>query len=360
MRIGLAYNQRPQLAGSHDGGSHPSLDPTLTDVYVEWDDPETVHAVADALRAFGDVVLLEAIGDFATQLAEARPDFLFNMAEGWSGPNREAHVPAIAEFLGIPYLGSDPLTLGLTLHKGRAKEILAYRNIPTAPFVLVESARDLRVLGKVPFYPLFLKPAWEGSSKGISQDNYVETPAQAIKRARSLLKTYREPVIAEQYLAGEEFTVAIMGNGREAECLPLIRYRFDALPPSALPVMGYEAKWVWDQPGAHFDVLECPARISAQLARRIRHTALAAYHALGCRDWGRVDIRLDADGVPHVLEINPLPGIIPDPEAHSCFPAAAAAAGMSYEELIQRAAAIAWRRITGRELVPLDLVRAAV
>ena len=166
-----------------------------------------------------------------------------------------------------------------------------------------------------------------------------------------MLQTYGQPVLAESYLPGEEYTVAIMGNGREAQCLPIVRYRFDTLPDGALPIMGYEAKWLWDTDDRLAGLLECPATVSSKLAVQLREAALGAYGALGCRDWGRVDLRLDADGKPNVLEVNPLPGIIPDPKEHSCFPAAAAAAGLSYSELIQSLVRIAWRRLTGRELV---------
>jgi D-alanine-D-alanine ligase len=359
MRIGLAYNQRPELIGEspHSRPRHPA-DPTTTDAYVEWDDPATIAAVEHALRSLGEVIRLEAVDDFAARLRAARVDLLFNMAEGLSGPNREAHVPAIAEFLGVPYTASDPLTLSLTLHKARTKEILAFRRIPTAPFVLVTSDADAEALERLP-YPVFLKPAWEGSSKGVSVANLADTPTAARSRARELLVTYGEPVLAETFLPGDEFTVAILGNGPEADCLPLIRYRFDVLPPGVPPVMGYEAKWLWDTDERLAQILECPASVPPALARRIEETALAAYHALGCRDWARVDIRLDAAGVPNVLELNPLPGIIPDPAQHSCFPTAAAAAGMPYAQLIQTVARIAWKRLTGRELATAPLAGAA-
>ncbi|GIW52127.1 MAG: hypothetical protein KatS3mg081_1482 [Gemmatimonadales bacterium] len=255
MRIGLAYNQRPQPNG---------IDEPTTDRYVEWDDPNTIAAVEEALRVFGEVIRLEAIGDFPTRLAEARVDLLFNMAEGSSGPNREAHVPAIAEFLGVPYTASDPLTLGLALHKGRAKEVFLQRGIPTPPFVLVESELDLPLLdGAV--YPAFVKPAWEGSSKGISLDSYVQTPDEARRRALEMVERYGQPVLVEAYLPGEEFTVAILGNGRDAVCLPTIRYDFSGLPSGAIPIMGYEAKWVWDRKDSPLDILECPARIDSAL-----------------------------------------------------------------------------------------------
>ncbi|MDX1429402.1 MAG: hypothetical protein R3282_03895 [Rhodothermales bacterium] len=359
MRIGLAFNQRPNGTRSNRSARAAADVLETQDAYVEWDEPETIDAVVDALTFFGDVVRLEAIRDFPSRLRRARVDFLFNMAEGVRGPNRESHVPAIAEFLGIPYSASDPLSLALSLHKGRAKEIWAQRGLATAPFVLIESEADLPTLKRRRRYPMFLKPVWEGSSKGICQDNYCAKPGDAVARSRELLATYQEPVLAETYLPGEEFTAAILGNGDEADCLPLIRYRFEALPEGALPIMGYEAKWLWDKPDEPLDILECPAEISDDLADQLRKTALAAYRALGCRDWARVDLRLDGAGVPHVVEINPLPGIIPDPAANSCFPLAAAKAGLTYPELIQGVVGIAWKRLTGEELGVPTLAGAA-
>jgi D-alanine-D-alanine ligase len=348
MRIGLAYNQRPSTRSSDRDGLPVDLSVT-DDAFVEWDEPETIDAVARALRVFGEVVPLEAIDDFPQRLARARVDLLFNIAEGLSGPSREAHVPAIAEFLGVRYTASDPLTLTLALHKGRAKDAFAARGIPTAPYALLESDADLGRLDALT-YPVFLKPAWEGSSKGIAEANYAVDAATARRRARELLASYHEPVLAEAYLPGDEFTVAVLGNGSEARALPIIRYRFETLPDGALPIMGYEAKWVWDDRTQPLEVLECPARVPTGQAVVIADTALAAVRALGCRDWARVDVRLDAAGVPNVVEVNPLPGIIPNPADNSCFPCAARAAGLSYDDLIQRVTRIAWRRLTGEEL----------
>jgi D-alanine-D-alanine ligase len=348
LRIGLSYNQRP-TASSGDADADPASTPSTSDAFAEWDEPETIEAVEQALRAFGEVVRLEAVDDFPERLARAEVDLLFNIAEGLLGPSREAHVPAIAEFLGVPYTASDPLTLTLALHKARAKEAFAARGVPTAPFLLLEDEGGLDRLAAAA-YPLFLKPVWEGSSKGISEASFAPDPEAAAACARRLLRTYRQPVLAEAYLPGDEFTVAVLGNGAEMRALPVIRFRFDTLPPGALPIMGYEAKWVWDDPAAPLEVLECPARVPAALADRVARTGVAAARALGCRDWARVDLRLDGDGVPQVVEVNPLPGIIPNPADNSCFPCAARAAGLSYDQLIQEVTRIAWRRITGRVL----------
>ncbi|HXF96145.1 MAG TPA: hypothetical protein VNI61_08605, partial [Gemmatimonadales bacterium] len=343
MRIGLAYNEKPDSTTLDDP-------PSSSDTYVEWDDPSTIAAVEQALGLFGDVIRLEADATLPEKLARARPDLVFNMAEGLRGPNRESHVPALCEFLGIPYTGSDPLALGLTLHKARAKEILAYRGVPTAPFAVVERPADLDRVGLR--FPLFVKPVGEGSGKGIFANNLCESPSALRERGLFLLEEYDQPVLVETYLPGPEFTVAILGNGAEARCLPIVAFDFAVLPPGATPVYGYEAKWVWDRPDHPLALFQCPAPVAEGQAREIRRTALDAFHALGCRDWCRVDLRVDRFGVPNVLELNPLPGVIPDPAMNSCFPKAARTAGMSYDELIQEVARIAWRRITGRELAP--------
>src|SRR5213596_177846 len=342
MLIGLAYNQKPDTANS---AAEPS---STNDAFAEWDDPSTIAAVEQALGLFGSVVRLEADQFFPQNLALARPDLVFNMAEGLRGQSREALVPAICEYLSIPYTGSDPLTLALSLHKARTKEILAYRGVATAPFTCVRQAEDLERVA-LPF-PVFVKPVAEGSGKGVFSNNLCETAALLRERVLFLLQRYAQPVLVETYLPGPEFTVAILGNGPGAYCLPVIGFDFSTLPASAPPVYGYEAKWVWDRPEAPLAIFQCPARLPAALYREIERTALEAYHALGCRDWCRVDLRVDRFGVPNVLELNPLPGVLPDPAMNSCFPKAARAAGFGYDELIQEVVRIAWRRLTGQEL----------
>ena len=342
MRIGLAYNEKPEPASSDDPDS-------TNDAYAEWDDPATIAAVEQALGLFGSVIRIEADQFLPQKLALSRPDLVFNMAEGFRGQNREALVPAICEYLSIPYTGSDPLTLALSLHKGRTKETLAFRGVPTAPFACLETADDVDRLA-LPF-PVFVKPVAEGSGKGVFSNNLCDGPAALRERVRFLVERYAEPVLVETYLPGPEFTVAILGNGPEAYCLPVIGFDFATLPPGAPPVYGYEAKWVWDRPEAPLAIFQCPARTPAGLHREIERTALDAYHALSCRDWCRVDVRVDRFGVPNILELNPLPGIIPDPAMNSCFPKAARAAGFGYDELIQEVVRLAWRRLTGRDVL---------
>jgi len=183
--------------------------------------------------------------------------------------------------------------------------------------------------------PLFVKPVHEGSSKGITDKSFCRTLGELEEQIGFLLERYEQPVLVEEYLPGAEFTCAVLGNGPEAEVLPIVGMNFAALPDGAVPVYSFEAKWLWDRPENPLAIFECPARIDAALERRITAVVLDAYRVLGCRDWSRIDVRLDAAGEPNVVEVNPLPGILPDPEDNSCFPKAARAAGMSYTELIQ-------------------------
>ena len=210
VRIGLAFNLKPEAPANPAGAiseSPPSDEPPSRgfrpdlhqpDLYAEWDEPATIDAVARALSTVGQVHRLEADSSFPARLALLRPDFVFNIAEGLYGASREAHVPAICEFLGVPYHASDPLTLGLALHKGRAKEILSYRGVPTAPFTVAHSAADARRV-KLPF-PLFVKPAFEGSGKGITTRSFCRNRSQLVEQVSHLLATYSEPVLIETYL----------------------------------------------------------------------------------------------------------------------------------------------------------------
>jgi D-alanine-D-alanine ligase len=370
-RIGFAYNLKPepselssptgpaarnQIPGDGEA-SRPEEDPPANpdDEFAEWDSIETIDAVAAALGEVGEVILLEANEDFPERLRAERPDIVFNIAEGQNGVNREAHVPAICEFFCIPYSGSDPLALSICLDKARTKEMLAYHGVPTAAFAVVRSIDDLSAARALSF-PLFAKPIHEGSSKGITERNFCRNRDELEAQTAFLLETYRQPVIVEEYLPGAEFTCAVLGNGSEARVLPIVGMNFASLPDGALPIYGFEAKWIWDRPERPLQMFDCPAHIDDSLTKAIELVTLDAYRVLGCRDWSRIDVRLDADGVPNIVEVNPLPGILPNPEDNSCLPKAARAAGLDYDRLIQSALLAAAER-TG---VSLSMPRAAV
>ena len=152
-----------------------------------------------------------------------------------------------------------------------------------------------------------------------------------------ILISYNQPALIEEFLPGREFTVAVLGNGDEAEVLPIIEIRYEDFPEDIVPLYSYEAKWILDTKENNFDVFECPAKLDSNLESKIKETVLRTYKVLNCKDWSRIDVRLDKNGIPNIIEINPLPGIMPDPNENSSFPKAARTAGMTYNQLIQRA-----------------------
>ena len=327
MKIGLTFNMKRD--GSEEGPEPP--DCCRADAQAEWDAPETIAAVQKALEKRHEVLPIDASDDPYTALQKNRPDIVFNIAEGATGPGREGFIPSILEHLKIPYTASDPLTLNICLDKSRTKEILAYYGLPISRFRVVS---DNNFSFNSLHYPLMVKPLYEGSSIGIRNDSLVNTHQEMRERILWLLNNYNEPALVEEFLPGREFTVAIMGNGSEARVLPVVEIIFDSLPDGVNPIYSYEAKWIWDQSSNPLKIFECPARLSKELQSEIEDTCLRAYHIFRCRDWCRIDVRLDSSGRPHILELNPLPGILPNPEDNSCFPKAARAAGMDYDQLI--------------------------
>jgi D-alanine-D-alanine ligase len=346
LHVALVYNLKrenaDEVAGEEveqmrDDGTTLVAPPVLkeatkTDTYAEWDTQETIDAVRSALEERHRVSLIEANEEAFQKFKELRPDIVFNIAEGFRGASREAQIPAMLEMLGIPYTGSDPITLGVCLDKSRAKEILSYYGIPNPPFHVVSSLKDLRESDYT--YPSIVKPLHEGSSKGIFNNSIAIDFATLQAEVEKIVGEYDQPALIEQFLSGREFTVALLGNLPEVRTLPVVEIRFDSLPPGVNPIYSYEAKWIWDQLDHPIDVHECPARITPELQKKIEHVCREAFRVLGCRDWSRIDVRLDERGEPQIIELNPLPGILPNPEEHSCFPQAARVAGIEYNAMI--------------------------
>lgn len=333
MRVGVTYNLKP---------TSPPKGAEEDDKFLEWDDEETVAAVCDALAEVHEVVRYEANEEVFERLRRERPDIVFNIAEGLNGSGREALIPAYLEFLGIPYTGSDPCTLAICLNKARAKELLVANGLPTAAFQVMESPGERCRLRT---YPLVVKPLHEGSSKGIRSSSLVHDQSELARCVHELTSLYGQPALVEEFLAGREFTVALMGNGKEVEVLPLVEICLESLPDEMPRLYGYEAKWIVDNPVEPLDIFRCPASVPKALGDSIASLARRTFLALGCRDWTRIDIRLDSVGNPNVIEVNPLPGILPDPDQHSCFPEAAREAGMNYGEMIRTVLELACRRV---------------
>jgi D-alanine-D-alanine ligase len=287
----------------------------------------------EAIACFHDVTMIEADESAYEKFKELKPDIVFNIAEGLNGVNRESQIPAMLDMLGIPYTGSDALTLGICLDKARTKEILSYHNIPNAKFMVADKPEVIPTNNFS--YPVIVKPVSEGSSKGIFSSSLVKSHSKLNDEANQIIKKYNQPALIEEFLPGREFTVAIIGNDENAKVLPIIEINYEKFPAGVVPLYSYEAKWILDTKESDFDVFECPAKIDVKLSDEIKNTALKAYKVLNCKDWSRVDLRLDKNNVPNIIEINPLPGIMPDQNENSSFPKAARAAGMDYNQMIQ-------------------------
>ena len=315
---------------------------SYNDTYAEWDTLETINAIKVALDIFHDVTMIEADEDAYEKLRKLRPDIVFNISEGANGISREAQIPAMLDMLKIPYTGSDPLTLTTCLDKTRAKEVLFYYKIPTPNFIRAESIDDIQNINLR--YPLFIKPVGEGSSKGIFNSSFIKNYFELNSTLEKNVSVYKQPFIIEEYLPGREFTVSLLGNNSDTEILPIVEMNFDELPPEVVPIYSYEAKWIYDSPENPLDIYKCPADLDKNLEIKIKSLALNTFNILKCRDWCRIDIRLDSYGEPNILEVNPLPGVLPNPADNSCFPKAARTAGISYEEMINKVLIAAAKR----------------
>jgi len=271
------------------------------------------------------------------------PDLVFNLCESMAGDSRnEPTFVGLLDLFGIPYTGADLLCLASCLHKQRAKDVLIARGLPTPPYRFLA---DPGALGDPALdaldYPWFVKLAHEDASVGITEENLVATPAALRKRAGELMAEHDQAVLAERYVDGLELNVTLLGNAEDLQILPLHEIDFSAMPADRPRIISYAAKW--DE--SHVDYAgtkPVPLRdASPALTAAVDGVARAAWQALGMRDYGRIDLRVDAGGTPWVIDINPNPDISPD----AGVTRAARIAGMSYPQLIARIAEVAHRRI---------------
>ncbi len=312
LRCGLTYDLRQDyLAMGFD-----------EEATAEFDSPRTIEGLDDALTSLGFAV--ERVGHVkalaARLVAGERWDFVFNICEGVAGLGREAQVPCLLEAYDIPYVFSDPLTNTLTLDKAMAKKVLLHDGVPTAAFALLHHARDAAAV-TLPF-PLFAKPVAEGSGKGVGPASLVRNAAELEAVTTSLIAQFDQPVIVEAYLPGREFTVGIVGEGATARALGVMEVLADAKVTEG--GYGYDNKQHWEgQVGYEL--------VDDEEAREAGRVAVAGWQSLRCRDGGRADVKSDANGKPHFIEVNPLAGLHPD---YSDLVFLANFAGMRYRDLI--------------------------
>jgi len=324
MKVGLTYDCRTDwVVGPNDP----------QDMNAEFDKPQTIDDICAALEAGGhDVVRLGNAEKVLETLDRISVDIVFNICEGRHGRNRESQVPVLLEMKGIPFAGADALTLGMTLDKSVAKKCFVADGVPTPRFFLADENSDLEALNTIGF-PLFVKTCYEGTSKGISEASRVTDPATLKEQVAKVCRVYRQPALVEEFIPGQELTVPVLGNDNPQAMIPIqvsidgdvdLGERFYSYEMVVSPALRYV----------------CPPKISEDLKRRLQETAVRAYQSVGCRDFGRVDFRVDRQENLYVLEINPLPSLAKQ-DVFNIFPQVM---GTTYEAAVNEVLRIAARR----------------
>jgi D-alanine-D-alanine ligase len=316
--VGITYDLKGDWQRSKD-------DPI--DAAAELDGQKTIDCLKTALESAGHKIVLiggaRPLIDLITS-GELKVDIVFNISEGFRGRNRESQVPAILDLYNIPFVGADALTLGVTLDKVMAKKCFIAEGLPTARYFKATLEDDLFELNTIGF-PLFVKTLHEGTSKGITQASRVENFKQLKEQVEHICRNYKQPALVEEFIKGTEFTVGVIGNN-PPEPMPVVQYAIGG--KTALGNEFYSYRHVVEKSVEYI----CPAPIEEKLALHLQDLAVRAYKSVDCRDFGRVDFRVDKSGNPYVLEINPLPNLGPD----DVFVLFAKVKGMTYNQIINK------------------------
>jgi len=327
MRIGLSYDLKEDIAPSGDGAE---------DALEEYDSRETVGLIAASLEAGGhSVAMLGGGPEFLANVQRHKVDLVFNIAEGRGNhPSREAQVPSVLEMLGIPYTGSGPLCLAICLDKPLAKRLVALEGVATPAWRLIADKDGLEQARWDDFtFPVIVKPACEGSSKGIRLTSVAEDASQAKAEAERILSGYQQPVMIEEFITGDEVTVGVTGNS-PPQVLGIMRI----IPRHSNGRFVYSLEVKRDY--KNLVDYECPARLGDEPLEKIRAAGLTVFKTLGCRDFARIDFRLGAGGTPYFIEINPLPGL----GTHSDLVIMAIQLGWTHQKLVNTVLEAALKR----------------
>jgi D-alanine-D-alanine ligase len=299
-------------------------------------------ALKGARRTVERIELGSDVFALGQALKDQRPDVVVNLCESLAADSRgEMIAPALLEMTGLPYTGSDALSLGLALHKDKAKELLRARGVPTPGFSVVSSVGEVMEVSQTLRFPLLVKPSREDASVGIDFESVVLDRAALGKAVARVLRTFGQPALVEEYIDGREIYVPLLGNHPRRN-LPLTEIHYGKAFEGRPRILTYRAKWE-PQSAECLDSASQPASLPASLQRRCVEVAMAAFEALGCRDYGRVDLRLDSSGAPYVIDINPNCDLHPQ----SGFAKAASAAGISYPDLAWHLVELALERSHG-------------
>jgi len=317
MRIGLSYDLKSAVPLDEAGPE---------DALEEYDSRETVELIATAFEAAGhSVVMLGGGREFLDNILREKVDIVFNIAEGrGNSRSRESQVPAVLEMLGIPYTGSDSQCLAICLDKPLAKKLVVAEGVSTPRWQVITDEEGLSKITWEQFpFPAIVKPAHEGSSKGIRLTSVVDSVGRVQEEVSRLLDAYQQPVMVEEFIAGDEVTVGIIGNSP-----PKVMGMMRLLPKSGENPFIYSLEVKRDY--QNLVDYECPAQLKDEVRERIALASLKVFKVLGCRDFARLDFRISSEGKAYFLEINPLPGL----SAQSDLVIIATKSGWSHRELI--------------------------
>ncbi|HXY74286.1 MAG TPA: ATP-grasp domain-containing protein [Dehalococcoidales bacterium] len=297
MRVGLAYDLKQAVKVEN-------LAPD--DALEEYDSPTTIEYIRKAIEGAGHTTVKLGGGrEFLESVLREHVDIIFNIAEGRGNHrSREAQVPSVLEMLDIPYTGSDPECLAVSLDKPLTKTLAKLAGVRTPEWLEIKNEAQLESADWHNFpFPAIVKPIWEGSSKGVHNNSLVDNAAQAKNVVRELLDTYHQPVMVEQFIDGDEITVGVIGNQPDEKIVGMMKI----IPRKQKSrfVYSVEVKRDW----RNLVNYEAPARISENTRQQIERDTLTTFRILSCRDFARVDFRVDKNGIPYMLEINPLPGL---------------------------------------------------
>jgi D-alanine-D-alanine ligase len=341
-KITVIFNDPIETAGENAQDGQTGVDLSTADILQE------INFIRKSLEDAGyEVELLRVANarEFIKDLLDLRTDLIYNFCEVVDdSSDQEIYAAGLYELLRIPYTGAPPMTLGLCLNKAKAKIILSYHGIPTAKFHVFSEPLNGKVDNLNINFPLIVKPICEDASSGISDKSVVNDHDELIDRVNFIISNFKQPALVEQFIDGREINVAILGNSPPV-VLPISEIDFSELPEHLPKIVSYDAKWAPDTEYYQKTRPICPAKLEPEIEMKAKEIAVKCYKIMGCRDYARVDIRIDDRGNLYVLEVNPNPDLSRD----AGFMRSASAYGLTHEETIVKIAELAIERSYKKE-----------
>lgn len=293
---------------------------------------EEIGAVEEAIQGLGHqcsvLAVREEIFTVIHWLREIQPDVVFNLCESVYGNSCwEMNIPALLELFQIPYTGSPPLTLGLCQDKGKVKDILLSQGIQTPRYQIVDRPS---VPVRDPLFPMIVKPLHEDGSLGISKESVVFDEKALRRQIRYILDRYHQPALVEEFIEGRELNVSLMEIQGRIEVLPISEIDYSEFPEGIPRICGYEAKWMQESLEYQRSKPICPAPLKEGIRKRIEQVAIQVFKLFRCRDYARIDLRVNPEGKIYIIEVNPNPDISPQ----SGMTRSIKTQGMTYAEFI--------------------------